>query len=75
MTTFNDHYVLKVTGSHGLVFKTKHSDRAYLEKIAKALIAQDDAHFTEYEIHDSDHPNDELTECEQPAHFSKKEPY
>ncbi len=26
------HYVLKVTGKHGLVFKTKHNDKDYLKK-------------------------------------------
>jgi hypothetical protein len=71
MTSYNDHYVLKVTGEHGLVFKTKHSSKAYLEKVAQALLAQKDTHFTHYEIHSSDHSNAELTENEQPIHFSK----
>ncbi len=73
MTALNEHYVLKVTGEHGLIFKTKHYDHNYLDKIANALMDQQDTHFTSYEIHTSDHSNDEMTVCEDLIHFQSKE--
>ncbi|PLA75322.1 hypothetical protein CYQ88_01785 [Hydrogenovibrio sp. SC-1] len=58
------HYVLKVSGKHNLVFKTKHNDSDYLTKVAKDLIDQPDGHFTQFEIHPSDHANGEMTQAE-----------
>lgn len=66
-----EHFILKVVGKHSLVFKTRHNDRSYLEKVAKELLSQEDSHFTEYEIHDSDHANSEMTETEHPFHYVK----
>lgn len=66
-----EHFVLKVLGKHGLVFKTRHNDRAYLEKVAQDLLGQEDSHFTEFEIHDSDHANAEMTQPENLIHYVK----
>ena len=60
----SEHFVLKVSGKHGLIFKTKHNDKSYLEKVAKEMLALPDGHFTEYEIHTSDHANEEMTHPE-----------
>lgn len=67
------HYVLKVIGKHGLVFKTKHTDKDYLIKVAEQLLDQKDGHFTEYEIHASNHPNMEMTQPENLIHFNKRD--
>ncbi|AZR80849.1 hypothetical protein AYJ59_00215 [Thiomicrospira sp. S5] len=67
------HYVLKVTGKHGLVFKTKHNDKNYLKKVAEQLLEQEDGHFTEYEIHASDHANSEMTQPENLIHYVKQD--
>jgi len=58
------HYVLKVSGKHNLIFKNKHNDIVYLNKVAQDLINQPDGHFTRFEIHPSDHANGEMTEAE-----------
>lgn len=68
-----EHFILKVAGKHGLVFKTRHNDRAYLKKVAEELLAQKDSHFTEYEIHSSDHANLEMTEPEHLLHLDPNE--
>lgn len=62
------HFVLKVSGQHKLVFKTRHNDADYLQKVAEDLIGQPDSHFTHFEIHPSDHANGEMTQSE---HFIK----
>lgn len=63
-----DHYVLKMRGKHGLVFKTKHNDRSYLEKVATEMLELPDSHFSEYEIHNSNHSNEEMTHPEYLIH-------
>ena len=69
----SQHYILRVCGKHGLVFKTRHNDRAYLEKVAEELLLQKDKTFTKYEIHNSDHPNMEMTEPEHLLHIDVSE--
>ncbi|MDG4813556.1 hypothetical protein P8629_11105 [Hydrogenovibrio sp. 3SP14C1] len=62
------HFVLKVKGKHNLIFKTKHNDPEYLKKVGEELVAQEDGHFTEYEVHRSDHANKEMTQAEHLLH-------
>jgi len=45
--------------------------RNYLQQVAKDLLEREDSHFTEYEIHDSDHANSEMTEAEHLIHYVK----
>ncbi len=45
--------------------------RNYLQQVAKDLLEQENSHFTEYEIHDSDHANSEMTEAEHLIHYVK----
>lgn len=58
------HFVLKVSGKHNLVFKTKHNDAEYLKKVAQDLIENQAGHFSQFEIHPSDHANGEMTQAE-----------
>lgn len=67
------HHILKVMGKHGLVFKARHADPAYLEKMALEMLAQEDSDFLDYEIHNSDHPNAEMTEPEHLLHIDAAE--
>jgi hypothetical protein len=70
-----EHFVLKITGKHGLVFKTRHQDRDYLKQVAETLLEQKDSHFTDYEIHDSRHANDEMTAPEHLLHLEPDQTY
>jgi len=54
-------YVLRVVGSHGLKFKAKNRSQAYLEALAKLMLAQPKNHYTSYSIHKSDASNNEMT--------------
>jgi hypothetical protein len=67
------HYILKVSGKHGLVFKTRHHSKTYLKQVATELIGKRDGDFTHYEIHHSDHPNSEMTEPEHLLHIDASE--
>lgn len=67
------HYILKVCGKHGLVFKARHNDKAYLTQVAKELLEKKDSDFTDFEIHDSDHANSEMTEPEHLLHIDASE--
>ena len=68
-----DHFILKMQGKHELVFKARHNDKAYLEQVAKELIGKGDGDFLNYEIHHSDHANDEMTEPEKLLHIDASE--
>lgn len=68
-----EHFILKVTGKHGLVFKARHNDKAYLKQVADQLLSLEDGHFTEYDIHDSDHANSEMTEPQELIHLTKED--
>jgi len=65
--------ILKVMGKHGLVFKARHDDWLYLQNLAEELISDEDSVFTEYEIHVSNHANDEMTEPEHLLHIDASE--
>ena len=54
-------YVLRVTGDHGLKFKAKNHDQAYLEALAKMMLAEPKSHYKTYNIHKSDASNNEMT--------------
>jgi len=69
----SQHFILKVCGKHGLVFKTRHNDKEYLHQVAQDLLSQPDGNFTRYEIHDSDHANAEMTEPEHLLHIDASE--
>lgn len=60
-------YVLKIIGINKLVFKTRHNDKQYLEKMANLLLSEN-SHFKEFKIHPSDNPNSEMTEAENLVH-------
>lgn len=68
-----EHFILKISGKHGLVFKTKHNNKGYLEDVAKQLLEMPDSNFTSYEIHDSDHANSEMTEPDHLIHLDPAE--
>ena len=68
--TFTQLYVLKISGQHGLVFKCKHTSPEYLQKVAETQLSLEGTHFTQYDIHPSNHSNTELTQCELLLHFT-----
>jgi len=57
-------YVLKVTGEHGLIFKTKHPSPDYLRTMGEELLNWPKSHYLKYEVHTSDHSNLEMTQGE-----------
>ncbi|MBN2864539.1 MAG: hypothetical protein JXK16_00885 [Thiotrichales bacterium] len=54
-------YVLRVIGQRGLKFKAKNHSQAYLEELARTMLAEPKNHYTSYEIHKSDASNNEMT--------------
>lgn len=66
-------FILKINGKHGLVFKTRHTNRHYLKEMAEEILSTQTTGFTDYEIHVSDHANDEMTEPEHLLHIDASE--
>jgi|GEM_PF-5696829 len=58
---FTTCYVLRVVGQRGLKFKAKNRSRAYLDELARTMLAEPKNHYTSYEIHKSDASNNEMT--------------
>lgn len=73
-TTLSTHScILKVNGKHGLVFKARHPNRRYLKQMAEEILSSETTDYTRYEIHVSDHANEEMTEPEHLLHIDTSE--